>query len=606
MPKDYRIGPCRIYTASSLADPLSDWTYVGPTRGNVVATPTASSVARGRADQTGQAPLATAIWSSPREIDVTAPMADRDIDRMETLFPGAVKTASGSKKSLAFQPTTAGVTPQAYAVVPVEEWADGSPWWDSPHTIWLDKAYLMVTGEVPVNTEVADNDDAIADTVYEVEFRRALGSSSGIGEIWLNDVSILGLDIAYQPEFDQVDPILSESAGTFSRGSTATYLDDDGTYHSVGTDVPRYVSGKRLLMEPQRTNIHPHSEAVDDSYWLKNQITVTADDATAPDGASTADKVETDANTGLHRFRNTETLSDGETGVLSTFCSPVSGDWIKLILRVSDGNTPERPEAYFDVANGNVGTTSGTSNSTIVDAGFTRDKKSNGFYRPYLVVRPDAGWKINAQQFWLAEADGDDQIDGSAKSAAKHFWGMQFESGSFPTSYIPTSGSAVTRSGDSLNPLSDYTKSYDASAGLTLYIKAKFAWSNGDGPSPGTSIFRVQDDDVSDYLAAQLSGNKIAAISKVAGTVDTDVLATGHARDDTVELAIREQSTGYTTQYALNGGSVTDESVPGLTGNHADGLSWKRGRIDGFGGEVISAHVARGDHTLEEMRTLAR
>ena len=217
-----------------------------------------------------------------------------------------------------------------------------------------------------------------------------------------------------------------------TRGSAATRVNKDGLIESVATNVPRLnyplIDGvvqdcPALLLEPSRSNNLPYSEQFDNSAWSKGNSTVTANQAISPDGSQTADLLQLTSAGG--------NVFDGVGGsgdyAFSVFAKYVDAQYIRLRSTSS--------YAYFDIQNGSVGSTINVSSTKIEDYG-------NGWYRCTVV-----GNNTNSlTQIFVSDTDGSNTGTGSV-----YLWGAQFEAGSYPTSYIPTSGSTVTRSADVCN-----------------------------------------------------------------------------------------------------------------------------------------------------------
>jgi len=200
---------------------------------------------------------------------------------------------------------------------------------------------------------------------------------------------------------------------------------------SAANDVARFdhnpVTGESLglLIEEQRTNLLLRSEEFDDASWTKTNATVTANTIVAPDGTLSAEKLITNSGSTGGNVNAAVTV----TGVPHTFSVYAKAGEVSL-LRLVQGNTIL---AAFELTTQVVSIVSGTS-ASIVDAG-------NGWYRCSVVTTPEAGSRTY-RIFGRTSVETGDGFSGI------YIWGAQLEAGAFPTSYIPTVASQVTRSAD--------------------------------------------------------------------------------------------------------------------------------------------------------------
>jgi hypothetical protein len=257
---------------------------------------------------------------------------------------------------------------------------------------------------------------------------------------------------------------------TFTRASTATYFDASGTLQSAATDAPRFdynpstLAAQGLLIEEGRTNVLAYSEQFNDAYWTKGNSSITANAATSPSGTLTGDKLVEDATNNTHRVAATSiSVTSGTVYTLSLFAKASERSAIQLSLGADASAFPLTQAIFSLVGAGSFTTVSGTPNAVITNIG-------NGWYRCTISATASATTASAVIRFFLCNgtASGSDTYLGDGTSGL-FFWGAQLEAGAFPTSYIPTTTTALTRSADvaSVNTLSPW---YNSASG-TLYVQ---------------------------------------------------------------------------------------------------------------------------------------
>ena len=343
------------------------------------------------------------------------------------------------------------------------------------------------------------------------------------------------------------------SGATFARTSAAYYVAVDGTLTSVATNVARdanhiLVSStwtRALRLEGAATNLHPYSETLSDGAgWSATRASVSADAADAPNGVATADKLVEDGTASethfIVSFGNVTVVAD--TPYTSTIYAKAAGrTWFQL--QEGQGVTSA---AYFDLSAGVVGTVSGNGSpsASIKDAG-------NGWYRCQLTFTPIS--TIARMRCYLASADATSTYSGDTSSGV-YFWGAQMEAGAFPTSYIATVGSAVTRAADSL--YRTWNHKPQAESHLLAFVERGSLLTSGTLMHIGSATAATDP-----RLIVESTGTYYRVIHDNGSTTATATLAVAPSIGDKVEILAQLNADGSVAIYqSINGAATTTAS----------------------------------------------
>jgi len=261
------------------------------------------------------------------------------------------------------------------------------------------------------------------------------------------------------------------SAGVFrflGWGGFDGSIDNVSVKEVFENDVPRldYSDGSCacLLLEPQRTNLVTYSE--DFSQWNAiNNVIVTDNFTTSPDGTQNASKLVFDGTT-IGR--------------------------IELSVSASGTNTQS---VYLKTESGtqNVSIGAGTADLTefTITNQWVRYSHTGGGTYPRILCND---------------------------AATIYVYGAQFEQGSYATSYIPTSGSTVTRTADVCNNAGT-AATFNSTEGVLF---AEIAALND---STSTSVYSISDGTNANtlYVGFSSTSNTIQAQLVVGGVAQTNM-----------------------------------------------------------------------------------
>ena len=259
------------------------------------------------------------------------------------------------------------------------------------------------------------------------------------------------------------------SGNYFVWGAMLNYGDTTKPYIKTTDrlDIPRldYTNSTTptLLLEGQRTNLVTYSEQLDNAWWQKVNVTINSNNIVSPDGTQNADALVDDTTYGVHRV-NTSNINivSGNSYSFSGFVKSGSVDF--LHISPSSGQFSSDNTTVINMSNGTLVSKEHTGPVSIIDFG-------NGWYR-FEITLTAISSSLYSKQYYNPSSSSTSPIYTGTNDISCYMWGLQVEQGSYPTCYIPTSGTSVTRVADVCEGAGDATIFNDSEGVLFTEIAA--------------------------------------------------------------------------------------------------------------------------------------
>jgi hypothetical protein len=220
-------------------------------------------------------------------------------------------------------------------------------------------------------------------------------------------------------------------SATFTRASTATYIDRYGVLKTAAIDEPRFEK-EGYLNEGASTNNFLYSNAFDHTNWGNASNTLVSG-AIAPDDTSTATLATTVNTDSCAIFKNNLTIV-GNSHTVSIFVK--AGTSSSLTMRAVNFDTTLAVQ--FNLSTKTANNVAGA----IVEL-------ANGWFRCSTTFTFTGSDLTGDFYIYLATNTGTNYS--STIGNSMYIFGAQLESLPFATSYIPTTTASVTRAADVLN-----------------------------------------------------------------------------------------------------------------------------------------------------------
>lgn len=332
----------------------------------------------------------------------------------------------------------------------------------------------------------------------------------------------------------------------FSRASSAMRVNRNGLLESVAAGLPRLDYDRLtglclgLRLEESRTNLCLYSEQLDHATWSKSTSSVTANSLAAPDGVSTMDMITSSDEVGISQGIS---VSSGAVYCCSAFIKLNTGTSTQFRFRDVSG---AGHHISIDTATGAIVEASNVAASGV-------ERYQNNIVRVWMAYTTDTTTlSINPRP--------------TNQSGSKTFyvWGLQVELGAFPTSYIPTTSGAVTRSADVASMGgTDFSAWFRASEGTIIVAGAMDYVAAGErGP------YRIDDGTDNNRIMLRNDAGGRLEFRIISGNTGSATLVAGNTLAASTEFRHAGSYKLDSFLSAFNGGNALAD----LSGAVADGV----------------------------------
>jgi hypothetical protein len=252
---------------------------------------------------------------------------------------------------------------------------------------------------------------------------------------------------------------------TVVRSTVKNVLGSNGLIGQVAIDTPAFEFNadgtyRGLLVEPGATNLALYSQEFDNAYWVKTNTTAAGNATISPDGTLNADRLTSNAVTGIITVDSSGISVTAGTHSLSAYIKSDGWRWVQLrtsgLLGLGFVN--------FDIIDGVKGTESAATG--------TIEPYGDGWFRVSIsatLLTASGGIAYNLVSSGTSVRAESATGDGTS---GIFIWQAQLETGSVATSPIPTVASTVTRTADDISLAS--ASSLIGQTEGTVYIEAEY------------------------------------------------------------------------------------------------------------------------------------
>lgn len=303
-----------------------------------------------------------------------------------------------------------------------------------------------------------------------------------------------------------------------------------------------------LLIEQQSTNLFTYSSDYKNAAWTIQNSTVTATADISPDGTQNAQMlVEGTSASVPYRFYLAFTYT--ATSYTQSIYAKANGRNYIVLWNSSGASVAQ---CTFDLSAGTVVTPSNCT-AAISSVG-------NGWYRCSITFTALAGAANTMFQVQNNSTNGYNSYYTGNGYSGIYVWGAQLEALAFPTSYIPTVASQVTRSADSASMTGTNFSSWYNNAEGTIYEEINpLALATASGVT-------INDNTTSNRIRVTTNSTTDQSLITTLGTAQATLDGGTPVASTAMKLATAYKTNDFAL--SLNGGTVatdTSGSIPIVT-----------------------------------------
>lgn len=346
---------------------------------------------------------------------------------------------------------------------------------------------------------------------------------------------------------------------SFTRASTGWRWNSSGVLVPETTDVARFqydpvaLTPRGLLLEGAATNNFQRSAELENAYWSKDNSSISANAAIAPDGTTAMDKVVEAATTNTHGVTRSVSFVSGTTYAIEFFAKAAGRDYV--LANFPTAAFGANLSSFFNLAAGTLGTAGAGCTNFIQHVG-------NSVYRCVSIAVATAT-AAGVPGIYLSPNGATTSYLGDGSSGAL-LSDLSIKEIDCVTSNIPTTSAAVTRAAD----VALITNAY-ALADQAWVIRGRTPRRISGGAA--NVAFQVDDGTGNNRRSVRYgTDGKLHVIATVAGVDQCDLDLGAVANDTDFTIACRFSDNAFAA--SLNGGAI----VTDMSGGNPLGLTTAR------------------------------